>query len=206
MNAADQEMIRSCLEGSENAWEEFIRTHAHHIFTMSYRFTRRREEAEELTQDVLVRACQTLSSYRGEAGSLCGWIMRVARNLIIDHYRRTCREVRCDPIPETALAISDPRAPDPLQCLARAEIAAVVHAALQRLSPVIREVVVLHNLEGMALHEVAAALHIPQGTVKSRLNRGHRELARIIRGPGAIRTRLGCGMPVKQSEPAISCT
>ena len=204
MNNDDQEMARNCLGGSESAWKDLVRTHSHNIFIMSYRFTRRREEAEDLTQEVFVRACQTLRSYRGDSGSLSGWLMRVARNLIIDRYRRARREVRCEPIPETGIPVSDPRAPDPLQCLAREEISAVVHGALRRLSPVIREVVVLRDLEGLALHEVAAILHIPQGTVKSRLNRGHHELARTLRGLWEGRAVRMVNGHVHKSRPEIA--
>lgn len=162
MNRLDQEMVGDCLQGNETAWEHFVRSHQRRIYSLSYHFTRCRAEAEDLTQDVFVRAYQTLSSYRGEAGSLSGWLMRVARNLCIDHYRRACLKVRFDPIRETELPVSDPRAPNPLQCFAREEAAAMVQAALRRLSPGNRNVIVLHDLEGLAFYEVAAILRIPE--------------------------------------------
>ncbi len=185
LNGLDREMVRGCLSGNEGAWEDFLRSHERRVFRMSYRFTRCRAEAEDLTQDVFLRAYQTLKSYRGEAGSLSGWLMRVARNLLIDRYRRRRRDPSFDPIGETVITRSDPHAADPLHCLARNETETAVHAALRRLPPDTRNVIVLHDLEGLALHEVAVALRIPEGTVKSRMIRGRRMLARILRIPEA---------------------
>ncbi len=180
-NQVDQEMARRCLQGNETAWTEFMQSHRRRVIRMSYRFARCRTEAEDLTQDVFVRIYQTLSSYRGEAGSLSGWLMRVARNLFIDHYRRTRRDVRCDPIGEMAHSVHDPHAPNPLQCLTRNETEGMVHAALRILAPEVRNVLVLHDLEGLTLHEVATVLRVPEGTVKSRMVRGRRELASVLR-------------------------
>lgn len=211
MNRLDQEMASNCLQGNETAWEDFVRSHERRIYSMSYRFTRCRAEAEDLTQDVFVRAYQTLNSYRWETGSLSGWLMRVARNLLIDRYRKACRNVRFDPILETSLSVNDPRAINPLQCLARDEAGVMVRAALRRLPPDTRNVIVLHDLEGLALYEVAALLHIPLGTAKSRMIRGRRELARILHGPEDRRKRPDRRLserahkPVESLRPIVSC-
>lgn len=183
MNRSDQEIVSSCLQGNESAWKDFVRIYERRIFDLTYRFTRCREDAEDLTQDVFIRVYQTMNSYRREAGSLSGWLMRVARNLLIDHYRKTCRRVRPDSVPETELSISDPQTPSPLQCLAQAEATAMLRAAVQELAPGDREVIMLHDLKGLRLVEVAEVLHIPEGTVKSRMVRGRRKLARILSSP-----------------------
>jgi len=194
-NVFEREMVMNCLQGNENAWEGFIRCYQRRIFGMSYRFTRCRAEAEDLTQDVFVRAYQTLSSYRTETGSLSGWIMRVARNMLVDRYRQARWRVRFNPIRETALSVEDPCAPNPLQCFAKKETATTVRTALRRLSPDCRDVIVLHHFERLPLCDVAAILHIPVGTVKSRMSRGRRELAQILRRP-AGRKGLAAACPV----------
>ena len=204
MNVFDREMVRNCLQGNENAWEGFIRCYERRIFSMSYRFTRCRAEAEDLTQDVFVRAYQTLSSYRAETGSLSGWLMSVAHNLLVDRYRQTRRIVRFEPIRETEFSLKDPRAPNPLQCFTKKETAVMVHAALQRLSRDSRNVIVLHDLEGLALCEVAAILHIPLGTVKSRMIRGRRELAHILRIPAGRRERPARSISRNWRRPVMS--
>jgi RNA polymerase sigma-70 factor, ECF subfamily len=182
MKNMDQELVSGCLRGNEDAWEDLVHAHARRIYSLSYRFTRCRAEAEDLTQDVFVRVYQTLSSYQGEVGSLSGWLIHVARNLLIDRYRKTRRYARVDSIEESELPIQDPGSPQPLQHLEQNETAAIVRAALERLSPDTRIVIVLHDLDALTLADVAALLHIPLGTVKSRLIRGRRELARILQG------------------------
>jgi RNA polymerase sigma-70 factor (ECF subfamily) len=201
MNSLDQELVNSCLQGNEKAWEDFVQCHARRIYAMSYRFTRCRAEAEDVTQEVFVRVYLTLNSYRAEIGSLSGWLMHVTRNLLIDRYRRARRHERFHPIREPEFSLRDPHAPNPLQYLARDETAVRVHTALQRLSPNTRPVIVLHDLEGLALDEVAAVLHVPVGTVKSRMIRGRRELARILRCPADPRLSSDRRGTEKADEP-----
>jgi RNA polymerase sigma-70 factor (ECF subfamily) len=201
MNSLDQELVDSCLQGNEKAWEGFVQSYARRIYALSYRFTRCRAEAEDVTQEVFVRVYLTLNSYRAEIGSLSGWLMHVTRNLLIDRYRRARRHERFHPIREPYLSVHDPHAPNPLQYLARDEAAVRVHTALQRLSPNTRSVIVLHDLEGLALDEVAAILHVPVGTVKSRMIRGRRELARILRCPADRRLRSDGRGTEKAYEP-----
>ncbi len=191
MNSLDQELVGNCLQGNEAAWEDFVRYYRRRIYSLSYRFARCRAEAEDLTQDVFVRAYQTLNSYRGESGSLNGWIMRIAHNLLIDRYRRTRKGVHLHPIQETELTLNDRHTPNPLQCLAQSETESTVREALRRLPPDTRVVIVLHDLEGHALNDVAAILHIPEGTVKSRMIRGRRALARFLGGPQGRQNGLG---------------
>ena len=183
MNSLDQELVDGCLQGNEKAWQDFVQSHARRIYALSYRFTRCRAEAEDVNQEVFVRVYLTLNSYRAEIGSLSGWLTHVTRNLLIDRYRRARRHERCHPIREPELSVTDSRAPNPLQYLARDEAAVRVHTALQSLSPNTRSVIVPHDLEGLGLDEVAALLRVPVGTVKSRMIRGRRELARILRRP-----------------------
>jgi RNA polymerase sigma-70 factor, ECF subfamily len=197
MNTSDREMVRNCLQGNEAAWAALVRSYERRVFGMSYRFTRCRAEAEDVAQDVFVRVYQTLHSYRAEAGTLSGWLTAVAGNLLIDRHHRARRQLRCEPMGDTDLSIRDSRAVDPLQHLARIEAGAMVRAALRRLAPRNRDVLVLHDLEGLAFCDVAAILHIPVGTVKSRMMRGRRELARILRSraqnsSGTTGNRMAC--------------
>ena len=181
MKTGEQELVRHCLQGNENAWVDFVRSHSTRIYNLSYRFTRCRSEAEDVTQDVFVRVHQTLNSYRAETGSLSGWLSRVARNLLIDRYRKAHKRRQFLLVQEPVHLMEDCRASNPLQYLVRAEASEVLHKALLQLPPNTRRVVMLHDLDGMALHEIARVLHIPLGTVKSRMIRGRRELAQILR-------------------------
>lgn len=140
-----------------------------------------------MTQEVFLRVFRTLNSYDPNQGPLGVWMHRVARNLLIDHYRAT-RKLRQqvaldDALPHLEQKESD--APRPDHALARSERQAAVHQALTRLSPDLREAVILRDLQGLEYREISQVLDIPEGTVKSRINRGRAELGRVLqRIPG----------------------
>lgn len=183
----DAELVRQCLAGDSAAWESVVRTHTRRVYNLCYRFTARREEAEDLTQEVFLRVFRTLKSYNPAQGSLGVWLHRVARNLLIDHYRATRKERLAvaldDALPH--LEQKETGAPRPDRAFARTELSATVQQALSGLSPELREAVVLRDLQGLEYREIGQVLDIPEGTVKSRINRGRAELGRLLkRQPG----------------------
>jgi RNA polymerase sigma-70 factor, ECF subfamily len=127
---------------------------------------------------------RTLKSFRSAEGSLGTWLTRLTRNLLIDHYRRSRQQRVTDsieerlPIIEEAGATASAR---PDQALAGREASELLQHALQKLSPDLREAVILRDLQEMEYREIAQVLAIPEGTVKSRINRGRAELARLLR-------------------------
>jgi RNA polymerase sigma factor (sigma-70 family) len=177
-------LVSECLRGNEAAWEELVRLHTRHVYALCYRFTGSSAESQDLTQEVFVRVFRTLKSFRSSEGSFATWLARVTRNLLIDHYRRTRQERITDSIEEqlptleqggqTGLARPD-------QALAGREASEILQAALQKLSPDLREAVILRDLQEMEYREIAEVLNIPEGTVKSRINRGRAELGRLLR-------------------------
>ena len=181
MLSGDQKLVERCLEGDGSAWETLVRSYGKSIYNLSYRFTNRKEDAEDLTQEILFRVYRNFNNYRPEAGSLKNWILRVARNLIIDNYRQQRR------LPPSAgseelemLNIQDETAPNPQKIFERREAARFLMDGIQSLSFELKEAVVLRDLEGMAYHEIADLLDVPEGTVKSRINRGRIELSRLL--------------------------
>ncbi len=175
----DDLLIQQCLKGDEDAWTEMVRSHAPRLLRMSLRFTRRSDEAEEVTQEIIVRVYQCLGSYRIGAGTFRYWISRVARNCLIDHYRRTRRrEIPIDDV--EAANVKDGRMPDPLQSLEHAEASAVVRRALRALPAGSRKVIQLREIDGMEYAEMAATLGIPKGTIKSRIHRARGELTQLL--------------------------
>lgn len=183
----DAELVRRCLAGDSAAWEDIVRTHSRRLYNLCYRFTGRREEAEDLAQEVFLRVFRTLSSYNPNQGALGVWMHRVARNLLIDHYRATRRERLAvsldDELPR--LEEKEGGAPRPDRALAQVELSAAVQQGLTHLSPELREAIILRDLQGFEYREISQVLDIPEGTVKSRINRGRAELGRILqRMPG----------------------
>ncbi len=180
----DYTLVSRCLHGEEPAWEELVRLHTRKVYSLCFRFTGSSQEAQDLTQEVFLRVFRTVKTFRSTEGSFATWLSRVTRNLLIDHYRRTRQERITDsieeqlPVLEVAGAAASTR---PDRALAGREASEILQAALQRLSPDLREAVILRDLQEMEYREIAEVLQIPEGTVKSRINRGRAELARLLR-------------------------
>ncbi|MCS6816018.1 MAG: sigma-70 family RNA polymerase sigma factor [Blastocatellia bacterium] len=181
--SSDVQLVRRCLAGEEAAWEEIVRQYSRRIYSLAYRFTGNRAAAEDLTQEVFLRLYRALEQYDPREGDLANWLMRVARNLIIDDYRRRARtptEEGEDLADHEHHLRADERG-DPQVQIERRELSELIHAALAKLSPELRTCVILRDLEGLSYQEIAELLQIPEGTVKSRINRGRLELARVLR-------------------------
>jgi RNA polymerase sigma-70 factor (ECF subfamily) len=177
-------LVTRCLKGDDTAWEELVRVHTRHVYALCYRFTGSGSEAQDLSQEVFLRVFKTLKSFRSAEGSFGTWLARVTRNLLIDHYRRTRQERITDSIEEqlpTLEQSEEASMPRPDRSLAGREASEILQAALLKLSPELREAVILRDLQEMEYREIAEALDIPEGTVKSRINRGRAELGRLLR-------------------------
>jgi RNA polymerase sigma-70 factor (ECF subfamily) len=179
----DASLVQRCLSGEDSAWEQLVRLHTRRVYGLSYRFTGSDAEAQDLTQEVFLRVFRTLRTFRSEEGSFVTWLTRLTRNLLIDHYRRARHDRVTDSMEEQSPGfernLRDPERPD--QVLAGRETSELLQGALRRLSPDLRETVILRDLQDLEYREIASILKIPEGTVKSRLNRGRAELARILR-------------------------
>ena len=180
----DSSLVSRCLRGDEAAWEELVRVHTRKVYALCYRFTGSGSEAQDLTQEVFLRVFRTVKTFRSTEGSFGTWLARVTRNLLIDHYRRTRQERVTDSIEEQLPMIEEGGATAsarPDYALAGREASEILQATLQKLSPDLREAVILRDLQEMEYREIAEVLAIPEGTVKSRINRGRAELARLLR-------------------------
>ena len=182
----DAQLVQQCLQGDGSAWEELVRRHTRRIFSICYRFTGNSTEAEDLSQEVFLRVYRTLASYRSAYGGFATWMTSVTRNLLIDHYRRTKRDRITDSLDDKMAIVENKesagRRPDQQALLG--ELSGQVQAALTRLSPELREAVILRDLQQLEYAEIRQVLEVPEGTVKSRINRGRIELARILQQMG----------------------
>lgn len=184
-SAMDQEsnLVERCLSGDQAAWEDLVKLHTRRIYSICYRFTGKDSEAQDLTQEVFLRVFRTIGSFRSGEGSFVVWMTRLSRNLLIDHYRRTKQDRATDSIEEQLPMLEERKAISSRTdgMLAGREAGEVLQAALGKLSPELRETVILRDLEELEYREISQVLHVPEGTVKSRLNRGRAELARLLR-------------------------
>jgi len=179
----DTQLVERCTSGDEAAWEDLVKIHTRRVYSICLRFTGRESEAQDLTQDVFLRVFRSLKSFRAGEGAFTVWLTRLTRNLLIDPYRRTKLERATDTIEDQLPVLEAASGPQtrPDGVLAGREASELIQAGLARLSPDLRETVILRDLEEMEYREIADVLNIPEGTVKSRLNRGRAELARVLR-------------------------
>jgi RNA polymerase sigma factor (sigma-70 family) len=179
----DHSLVERCLSGDDAAWEDLVRTHTRRVYGLCYRFTGKDAEAQDLTQEVFLRVYRTLRTFRAAEGSFTTWLARLTRNLLIDNYRRTRQDRLTDSIEEQLPVMEEsvPAMARPEGMVAGREASEILQSALQKLSPELREAVILRDLQDREYREIAGILRIPEGTVKSRLNRGRAELARVLR-------------------------
>ncbi|HXQ24864.1 MAG TPA: sigma-70 family RNA polymerase sigma factor [Candidatus Acidoferrales bacterium] len=179
-------MVQLCLRGDGPSWEELVRRHTRRVYNLCYRFTGNAAASEDLSQEVFLRVYRTLPSYQPAQGAFPTWLTSVTRNLLVDHYRRTRRDRLTDSIedvmPKLEQKHSPARTPDRLALAG--ELSAQLQRGLARLSPELREAVILRDLQGLDYAEIRTVLQVPEGTVKSRINRGRIELARILEEMG----------------------
>jgi RNA polymerase sigma-70 factor (ECF subfamily) len=178
----DAQLVQHCLQGDTAAWEELVHRHTRSVYNQCYRFTGRGSDAEDLSQEVFLRVYRTLGSYRSVQGAFATWLTRVTRNLLVDHYRRTRRDRLTDSLEDALPYVeskpSGGRSPEKLAL--GAELSAQVQGALMKLSPDLREAVILRDLQGLDYAEIQQIMEVPEGTVKSRINRGRIEMAKVL--------------------------
>ena len=179
----DQELLNRCLAGEDSAWEALLKGHTRKIYNLCYRFTGRVEEAEDVTQEVFIKVFQTLKTYDAAQGSFSTWLNRVARNHLVDHYRRTRKDRVTSSLEDELPAVQDAPSPhaEPTGQVESRERKEILQLALDKLSPDLREAVILRDLHDLDYEEIALVLKVPQGTVKSRINRGRLELGRVLK-------------------------
>jgi RNA polymerase sigma-70 factor (ECF subfamily) len=179
----DQELLDRCLAGEDSAWESLLRGYTRKIYNLCYRFTGRVEEAEDVTQEVFIKVFQTLKSYDAAQGGFSTWLNRVARNHLVDHYRRTRKDRVTSSLEDELPAAQENPSPhmEPTGQVESRERREILQLALDKLSPDLREAVILRDLHDLDYEEIALVLKVPQGTVKSRINRGRLELGRVLK-------------------------
>jgi RNA polymerase sigma-70 factor (ECF subfamily) len=177
------ELVRRCRAGDGAAWEEIVQTYSRRVYNLAYRFTSRADSAEDLTQDVFVRVYRSLDQYNPKQGDLQNWLMRLARNLIIDDYRKRQRAPQDDVADDLDDHKYHLRSTENSvhREMERRELGAQVQSGIDKLSPDLRTCVILRDIEELSYQEIVDLLKIPEGTVKSRINRGRIELAKILR-------------------------
>jgi len=177
----DAAIVSRCLSGEDGAWDELVGRYGAKVFSIAYHLTYDRAEAEELTQDCFLKLWENLDRYQPSEASLLAWIAALSRNLCIDHYRRRRREKGFRFVTDDAVTALLPGTDDPQADAVRRQRVRMLLEAIGDLPDELAEVVQLRDLDGLDYREIADLLGLPDGTVKSRLNRARIELARVLR-------------------------
>jgi RNA polymerase sigma-70 factor, ECF subfamily len=179
--ATPDRLIEQCLAGDQAAWEAIVRQNWRKVFNVAYKFVGKHEEAEDLTQDIFLKIFKALATFDRRA-NFQTWIVSISRNLCIDHYR-SVRKERQTIAREVDTGDLQPASSDktPHAAAEHQDLRATLREALQTLPPTLRTAVVLRDLQELSYQEIADRLGLPEGTVKSRINRGRIELAHQLK-------------------------
>ena len=179
----DRQLIARLQAGDEEAVKELAERYSHRIFQMALRHMKNRQDAEEVTQDVLMKVCRKIGRFRGDA-ALSSWIYRITFNTAMSRLRGHRAERAAEQERDRAQAARRPgeerpvlrqqvdwsRMPD--EELLRSQMRDVVTAALAEIPEIYRVPVVLRDIEGLSTEEASTRLNLKDQTLKSRLHRG----------------------------------
>src|SRR6186997_263548 len=198
--ATPDSLIEQCLTGDQVAWEVIVRQNWRKVFNVAYKFVGKHDEAEDLTQDIFLKIFKALKTFDRRA-NFQTWIISISRNLCIDHYRsvRKERQTIARDIDSSDLQPATPER-GPYAQAEHQDLRAQLRQALEALPITLRTAVVLRDLQELSYQEIADRLGLPEGTVKSRINRGRIELAHQLRRlqdnqPVRPRSRRGAARP-----------
>lgn len=176
----EKALVARCREGNDDAWRELVDRFGPKVYAIAYHFTMKREDAEELSQEIFLKVFENLHRYDG-GFPLVAWVLSVSRNLCIDRYRRKKREKSFRFVSDEAVSALLKSDDDPASMALKKERTRLLFSALAEIPEDLAEILVLRDLNGLAYEEIGKALELPDGTVKSRLFRARAEVARKIR-------------------------
>ena len=172
MKESDTELVARACQGDETAFEQLVLRHQRYVFNLAYRVLSDYAEAEDMTQEAFVRVWRGLSGFRGQA-RFTTWLYRIVHNLCLNRLPGLQRELlQTEPVEEV---LADP-GPSPADLFAVREQMAFLHAQMDRLPEKYRLVLTLRYLQHLSYDEIAAALEMPMGTVKTHIHRARRLL------------------------------
>ena len=172
--AQEAELLARVVKGDHDAFTEIMRSHEDRVFSVCLRIMGSRDQALDATQETFLTTFRKAGQFKGNS-ALGTWIYRIAVNTCYDQLRKQRRR-KTDPLPDH-LDPADHSAEDAVDA---AGLRPEIQEALAAIPDDFRTAVILSDIEGMALPEVAEILEIPVGTVKSRVFRGRRLLAREL--------------------------
>jgi RNA polymerase sigma-70 factor, ECF subfamily len=177
---AIEALIRRCLRGDEAAWETIVRHYWRKVFNVAYKFVGKHDEAEDLTQEIFLKIFKSLDTFDRRA-NFQTWLISVSRNLCIDHYRSVRKERETiDRDVDASELTPVSKEIGAIALLEQQDRVALLRQALAELPDALKTAVLMRDIQELSYQEIARKLRLPEGTVKSRINRGRTELARQV--------------------------
>jgi RNA polymerase sigma-70 factor, ECF subfamily len=188
--ASERRLIEACQRGDREAFRELFEAHKDRVWTVALRYTGDESAARDVTQQVFLKLFTNIAGFRHES-NFKTWLYRMVANECMDEFRKRRRLIPLDFLrpasgaerdEDCGVAEMEDWRQEPLQeeRLAQLEVSEAVLAALTQLKPKLRMAIVLKYFEDLSYEQIAEALGCSMGTVASRLNRGHKELARRL--------------------------
>jgi RNA polymerase sigma-70 factor (ECF subfamily) len=175
----DRLLVQRLQTGDRQAFAQLLDAYEIRVYRLALRFTGTVADAEDVTQEIFLGVYKSIGNFKGSA-ALGTWIYRIAMNHCLEFRRK--RKLDVVPYDEELTLASHDWREDPEQSASKGELSSRVEAALQRLSQQHRDVIILHELQGLTYQEVASALNVPVGTVKSRLSNAFKRLRDLLGG------------------------
>jgi RNA polymerase sigma-70 factor (ECF subfamily) len=173
-------LVERCRRGDDLAWEALVRSCQSRVYSVALHYLRDREEAKDIAQDVFVRVYRNLDSFENREENFLPWLLSLTRNACIDRLRRMKVRPAVPAVPvDEGPEIADDR-PTPEQAAIAAREGRLVRRAIAELNDDHREMIVLHEIQGLELRQISEMLALPIGTVKSRSMRARLALARTV--------------------------
>ena len=173
-------LLERCRQGDDLAWEALVRLFQARVYAVASSYMRNAEEARDVAQEIFVRVYERVESFHEDRAFL-PWILRVSRNVCIDALRRQKARPRAtDVLSEETVQVAS-AGPTPEETTASGSARDLLYRAMDRMSDSDREILMLKEIQGLKVEEIANLLKIPIGTVKSRCNRARLDLAMRVR-------------------------
>ncbi len=172
-------LLQRCQDGDELAWEALVRLHQARVFGIAFHYVGNLEDARDLAQEIFIRVYRNIRMCpRGDL--FVPWLVRVTRNACLDHLRRSRVRPPASDIPLNEAKHLTAPGKNPEEEWATNRRKRIIHRALQTLTALNREIILLKEIQGLRLDEIASLLKVPLGTIKSRCNRARLELAEKV--------------------------
>jgi RNA polymerase sigma-70 factor (ECF subfamily) len=172
-------LLDRCRQGDDLAWEAFVRQFQRRVYSIACGYAANAEDARDLAQDIFIRLYETRGRW-APADVFTAWLVKVARNVCLDDLRRRKAQKRDQGVQAVEVDDLVDQRRTPEAALAASGTRRLVWQALRSLSHLSREIILLKDIQGFTLEEIAAMLHAPIGTVKSRSSRARLELAERV--------------------------